>query len=130
MDFEASNHMTSHGEWFKDTRFEDTRVCGNWWWHYTSHHTNWQGAIVHVRWVNKVLEICTSCSNHNKKIGLRMLDGGIRFISDIQPKWMFCGIHEKPKKIDCKKGKEWTNVHLGCEHVWGEFHVIHTWRRN
>jgi hypothetical protein len=26
----ASNHMSSHGEWFKDKGFEDTRVYGNW----------------------------------------------------------------------------------------------------
>jgi hypothetical protein len=25
VDSKASNHMTSHGEWFKNTR-----VCGNW----------------------------------------------------------------------------------------------------
>jgi hypothetical protein len=28
---------------------------------------------------------------------------------------MFCERYEKPKKIDCKKEKEWTNVHLGCD---------------
>jgi hypothetical protein len=30
VDFGASNHMTSHGEWFRDTGFEDTRFYGNW----------------------------------------------------------------------------------------------------
>jgi hypothetical protein len=30
---------------------------------------------------------------------------------------MFCGRHEKLKQIDCKRGKEWTNVHLGFEHA-------------
>jgi hypothetical protein len=30
---------------------------------------------------------------------------------------MFCGEHEKPKQIDCKKEKEWIDVHLGCEHA-------------
>ncbi len=34
-----------------------------------------------------------------------------------QPKWMFCGRYEEPRQIDCKRGKEWTNVHLGCEHA-------------
>jgi hypothetical protein len=30
VDFIASNHMTSHGEWFGNTKdFEGTRVCGN-----------------------------------------------------------------------------------------------------
>jgi hypothetical protein len=26
----ASNQMTTHGEWFKDKGFENTKVCGNW----------------------------------------------------------------------------------------------------
>ncbi len=30
---------------------------------------------------------------------------------------MFCGGHGKQKKIDCKREKEWTDVHLGCEHA-------------
>jgi len=30
---------------------------------------------------------------------------------------MFCGGHEKPKQIDYKKEKKWTDVHLGCEHA-------------
>jgi len=29
VDFVASNHMISHGEWFRDKGFEDTRICGN-----------------------------------------------------------------------------------------------------
>jgi len=29
VDFGASNHMTNHGKWFRNTGFEDTRVCGN-----------------------------------------------------------------------------------------------------
>jgi len=32
---------------------------------------------------------------------------------------MFCGRHEEPRQIDCKRRKEWTNVHLGCEHASG-----------
>jgi hypothetical protein len=43
---------------------------------------------------------------------------------------MFCEKHEKPGTFDYKRGKEWTNVHLGCEHALGEFHVIHTWKRS
>ncbi len=42
---------------------------------------------------------------------------------------MFCGKHEETRQIDCKRGKEWTNVHLRCKHAWSEFHVIHTWKR-
>jgi hypothetical protein len=30
---------------------------------------------------------------------------------------MFCGEHEKLKQIDYKTEKEWTDVHLGCEHA-------------
>jgi len=30
VDSGASNHMTSHVEWFRDKGFEDTRVYGNW----------------------------------------------------------------------------------------------------
>jgi hypothetical protein len=42
---------------------------------------------------------------------------------------MFCKRHEELRQIDYKREKEWMNVHLGCEHVWGEFHVIHTWKK-
>jgi hypothetical protein len=44
-------------------------------------------------------------------------NGGTKFIGDIQPKWMFCGRHENLRQIDCQRGKEWTNVHFGCEHA-------------
>ncbi len=46
VDFETSNHMTSHGEWFRDIkdlktpRFMETRDDT-----ITSHHTNWQTKI-------------------------------------------------------------------------------------
>jgi len=30
---------------------------------------------------------------------------------------MFCGKHEELRQIDCKREKEWANVHLGCEHA-------------
>jgi hypothetical protein len=33
----------------------------------------------------KYLEICTLCSNHNKKINLGRPNGGTRFIGDIEP---------------------------------------------
>jgi hypothetical protein len=29
VNYGASNHMISHGKWFRDKRFEDTRVYGN-----------------------------------------------------------------------------------------------------
>ncbi len=43
---------------------------------------------------------------------------------------MFCGEHEKPRQIDCQRENEWIDVHLGCEHVSGEFHVIDTWKKS
>jgi hypothetical protein len=73
VDFGVSNHMTSHGEWFRDTKDLKTprfvEIDDD---HHTlfHHHTNWQGAILYARWANKVLERCTSCSNHNKKFVL------------------------------------------------------------
>jgi hypothetical protein len=30
---------------------------------------------------------------------------------------MLCGKYEEPRQIDYKREKEWTNVHLGCEHA-------------
>jgi len=52
-----------------------------------------------------------------KKIGFHRPNGRTRFTCDIQPKWMFCERHEEPKQIDYKRGKEWTNIHLECEHA-------------
>jgi hypothetical protein len=52
-----------------------------------------------------------------KKINLGRLDGGTRFIGDIQPEWMLYGRHEDPRQIDYKREKEWMNVHLGCQHA-------------
>jgi hypothetical protein len=115
VDFGASNHMTSHGEWFRDTKELKT-----------PRFVETNDDITHpITQINKVslsmqdgdVQGCTSCFNHNKKFGLRRLDGGTRFTGDIQPKWMFCGRHEKPRQIDCQRGKEWRNVHLGCEHT-------------
>ncbi len=62
-----------------------------------------------------IFERCTFCSN--KKFNLDRLNGGTRFTCDIQPKWMFCGRHEELWQIDYKRGNEWMNVHLGCEHA-------------
>jgi hypothetical protein len=47
-----------------------------------------------ARWANKVFKRYISCSNHNKKFGLRRPNGRTRFTNDIPPKWMFCGRHE------------------------------------
>ncbi len=69
-----------------------------------------------MKWAN-IFERCILCSNYNKECSLGRLNGGTRFIGDIQPKWMFCGRHEEPRQINCKRENEWMNVHLGCEHA-------------
>jgi hypothetical protein len=118
VDFGASNHMTSHVEWFRDTK--DLKTLG-----FVETGDDITHPITQIGKVplsmqdgqNKILERCTSCSNHNKKIGLCRPNGGTRFTGDIQPKWMFYGRHEEPRQIDCQRRNEWTNVHLGCEHA-------------
>jgi len=116
VDFGASNHMTSHGEWFKDAKdlktpgFVETGDD-------TTHPITQIGKVPvsmqdgQTKYLKYVFHVPTI------KFGLRRPDGGTRFIGDIQPKWMFCQRHEEPKQIDCKRGKEWMNVHLGCEHA-------------
>jgi hypothetical protein len=88
VDSKASNHMTSHGEWFGDTK--DLKTPG---------FVETGDDTTHpITQIGKV-----PLSNHNKKFGLCRPDGGTRFTSDIQPKWMFCGRHEEPKQIDCQR---------------------------
>jgi len=118
VDFGASNHITSHGEWFrnikdlKTLRFVKTNDD-------TTHPITQIGKVPlsmqdeQTKYLKDVFHVLTI----TKKFGIRKLNGGTRFIGDIQPKWMFCGGHEEPRQIDCKRGKEWTNVHLGCEHA-------------
>ncbi len=67
VDFRASNHMTSHGKWFKDTRDSKTFKFVE-----TSDDT--AHPITQINKVplsmqngqTKYLKRCTSCSNHNK----------------------------------------------------------------
>ncbi len=87
MDYGASNHMTNHGEWFRDTRGLKTirfvEIGDD-----IIHPITQIGKVplsMQDAWANKVLERCTLCSNHNKKISFSRPDGGTRFISDIQP---------------------------------------------
>ncbi len=108
--------MTSHGEWFKDTKYLKTpgfvEIGDD-----TTHPITQIGKVSlsmqdgQTKYLKDVLHVPTITKN------LVLLDGGTRFTRDIQPKWMFCGRHEKPRQIDCKRKKEWTNVHLGCEHA-------------
>ncbi len=114
VDSGASNHMTSHGEWFRDTkelktpRFVET---GD-----DTTHPITQISKVPLSMQDgqrKYLDVL-----HVPTITKKLVcDGGTRFTCDIQPKWMFCGRYEEPRQIDCQRGKEWTNVHLGCEHT-------------
>jgi hypothetical protein len=118
VDSRVSNHMTNHGEWFKNIkdlktpRFMETGDD-------TTHPITQIGKVSlsmqdgQTKYLKDVLHVPTI----TKKIGLCRPDGGTRFTSDIQPKWMFCGRHEEPRQIDYQRRKEWTNVHLGCEHA-------------
>jgi hypothetical protein len=117
VDSGASNHMTSHGEWFRNTkdlktlRFVETSDD-------TTHPITQIGKVPlpmqdgQTKYLKDVFHVLTIT-----KFGLRKPNDGTRFTCDIQPKWMFYGRHEEPRQIDCKRGKEWTNVHLGCEHA-------------
>ncbi len=110
--------MTNHEEWFKDTKdlktlgFVETDDD-------TTHPITQIGKVPlsmqdgQTKYLKDVLHVPTI----TKKSSLYRLDGGTRFISDIQPKWMFCEKHEEPRQIDYQRRKEWTNVHLGCEHA-------------
>ncbi len=118
VDSRASNHMTNHGEWFRDTK--DLKTLG-----FVeigddiAHPITQIGKVQlsmqdgQTKYLKDVLHIPTI----TKKSSLCRPNGGTRFTCDIQPKWMFCGRHEEPRQIDCQRRKEWTNVHLGCEHA-------------
>jgi hypothetical protein len=118
VDSRASNHMTSHGEWFRDAKDLKTpgfvEIGDD-----TTHPITQIGKVPlsmlngQTKYLKDVLHVPTI----TKKFGLRRPNCGTRFTGDIQPKWMFCERHEEPRQIDCKRGKEWTNVHLGCEHA-------------
>jgi len=56
--------MTSHGEWFRNIK--DLKTPG--FVETGDNTTNWQSAIDHARWANKVLERCTSCPTITKKL--------------------------------------------------------------
>jgi hypothetical protein len=86
VDSRASNHMTSHGEWFKDTKDLKTPSfveTGDDITHPIAQIGKVPCKMCMQNGLNKVLERCTSCSNHNKKIGLCRPNGGTRFTSDI-----------------------------------------------
>jgi hypothetical protein len=118
VDSRASNHMIRHRKWFRDIKDLKTpwfvEIGDD-----TTHPITQIGKVPlsmqdgQTKYLKDVLHVPTI----TKKIGLCKPNGGTRFIGDIQPKWMFCGRHEEPRQIDYKKGKEWTNVHLGCEHA-------------
>ncbi len=110
--------MTSHGEWFKNTKDLKTprfvEIGDD-----TTHPITKIGKVPlsmqdgQIKYLKYVFHVPTI----TKKIGFPMPNGGTRFTGDIQPKWMFCGRHEEPRKIDCKRRKEWMNVHLEYEHA-------------
>jgi hypothetical protein len=81
VNFEALNHMTIHGEWFRNTwdlktpRFVETGDD-------TTHPITQIGKVPLSMQDGQTKYYM---SNHNKKIGLCRPDGGIRFTCDIQP---------------------------------------------
>jgi hypothetical protein len=98
VDSGASNHMTSHGEWFKDTKdlktpgFVETSDD-------TTHPITKIGKVPlsmqdgQTKYLKDVFHVPTII----KKIGLHRPNGGTRFTGDIQPKWMFYGRHEETR---------------------------------
>ncbi len=118
VDYEASNHMTSHGKWFRNTK--DLKTSG-----FveigddTTHPITQIGKVPlsmqdgKTKYLKDVLHVPTITKN----LVFVGQNGVTRFTNDIKPKWMFCGRHEEPRQIDHKRGKEWMNVHLGCEHA-------------
>jgi hypothetical protein len=115
VDFGASNHMINHGEWFRNTkdlktpRFVETGDD-------TTHPITQIGKVPlsmqdgQTKYLKDVLHVPTITKN---LVSIsHMVEQGL-----LQPKWMFCGKHQEPRQIDCKRRKEWTNVHLGCEHA-------------
>ncbi len=86
VDFEASNHMTSHGKWFRDTvdlktpRFVETGDD-------ITHPITQIDKVPlsmqdgQIKYLKDVLHVLTI----TKKIGFCRPDGGTRFTSDIQP---------------------------------------------
>jgi len=118
VDSRAPDHMTSHGEWSRDTKDLKTLSfveSGD----DIAHPITQIGKVPlsmqdgQTKYLKDVLHVPTI----TKKFGLFRPNGGIRFTGDIQPKWMFCGRHEETRQIDCQRRKEWMNVHLGCEHA-------------
>ncbi len=87
VDFGASNHMTNHGKWFKDTRDLKTprlvEIGDD-----TTHPITQIGKVplsMQNGRTKYYVERCILCSNHNKKFSPNRPDGETRFIGDIQP---------------------------------------------
>ncbi len=113
VDSRASNHMTNHGEWFKDIR--DLKTAGFVETGDDNTHpitqiskvslsmqdgqTKYLKDVLYVPTITKILVSVgymvkqglqvtfnpNGCSNHNKNFSLGRLYGGTRFTSDIQP---------------------------------------------
>ncbi len=105
VDFRASNHMTSHGEWFKDIKdlktpsFVETGDD-------TAHPIAQIGKVPckmsMQNGLNKVLERCTSCSNHNKKMVFvgQMVEQGLQVT--FNPNECFVENMKNPGKLIAK----------------------------
>jgi hypothetical protein len=118
VDSGVSNHMTSHGEWFRDTKDLKTpgfvEIGDD-----TTHPIRQIGKVPlsmqdgQTKYLKDVLHVPT-ITKKLFSIG-QMVEQGLQVT--FNPNGCFVGKHEEPRQIDCKRGKEWTNVHLGCEHA-------------
>ncbi len=116
-DFGASNHMTSHGEWFRDTRDLKTRfvkTCDD-----TTHPITQISKVSlsmqdgQTKYLKDVLYVLTI----TKKLILvgQMVQQGLHVTFNLNG--CFVEDMKNQSKLITKGKKQWTNVHLGCEHA-------------
>jgi hypothetical protein len=114
VDFGVSNHMISHGEWFRDIKdlktpgFVETGAN-------TTHPITQIGKVPlsmqdgQTKYLKYVLHVPTITK---KLISIgQMVEPGLQVTFNLN------GRHEEPRQVDCQRGKERTNVHIGCEHA-------------
>jgi hypothetical protein len=118
VDCGASNHMTSHGEWFRNTKALRTPgfvESGD----DTTHPITQIGKVPlsmqdeQTKYFKDVLHVPT-ITKKLVSIG-QMVEQGLQVT--FNPNGCFVQDIKNQRQIDCKRRKEWTNVHLGCEHA-------------
>ncbi len=118
VDFGASNHMISHGEWFRDTRDLKTpgfvKTCDD-----TTHPITQIGKVSlsmqdgQTKYLKDVFYVLTI----TKKLILvgQMVEQGLHVTFNLNG--CFVENMKNQGKLITKGKKQWTNVHLGCEHA-------------